>query len=455
MVLAFGAEAQSVPQYKDYPAKPFKGARAAVDVSPPDAWNYRSVLRKGAKEPINFAGRYVFTSWGVGRGCETGAAIDVSTGRVTFFPYNACFWREKDPPFIVETGSRLFISTGNLGEDGPRGAHFFEFTGREFRYLMTNPFKEDAPRAEQELAFERGTQGMIFQDDPPSAKLPALSMADMLPADMVLANGRPVDDLSTLLAQEALVREDAVFGLTDYRAYEGITAAVGEFMKKPETARQFLSFYLAAAVGYPLMAPGGSDYIVFYNPVADVALLTSWTKDPGDVAVTDARLVPGERVFADELRAAEPRWFLQDDKPTALKAQVSRYLKEVATGSSAAIASVEQLFREKVNVDDVRVAEFRILMNAIGTNLEGMPCGKELREKGTNLRGLVAGSQATNIRLQDSIELFPAGGYKQQTNNNMFFVAPRTPSTLFVAIADTNNGCRIIYTDGIPTIPLD
>jgi hypothetical protein len=84
-----------------------------------------------------------------------------------------------------------------------------------------------------------------------------------------------------------------------------------------------------------------------------------------------------------------------------------------------------------------------------------MPCGKELREKGTNLRGLVAGSQATNIRLQDSIELFPAGGYKQQTNNNMFFVAPRTPSTLFVAIADTNNGCRIIYTDGIPTIPLD
>jgi len=145
MALAVGAEAQSVPQYKDYPAKPFKGARAAVDVSPPDAWNYRSVLRKGAKQPINFAGRYVFTSWGVGSGCETGAAIDVSTGRVTFFPYNACFWREKDPPFLVKTGSRLFISTGNLGEDGPRGAHFFDFTGREFRYLMTNPFEDDLP----------------------------------------------------------------------------------------------------------------------------------------------------------------------------------------------------------------------------------------------------------------------------------------------------------------------
>jgi len=146
--LAFGAEAQSVPQYKDYPAKLFKGARAAVDVSPPDAWNYRAVLRRGAKQPINFAGRYVFTSWGVGRGCATGAAIDVSTGRVTFFPHNACFWREKDPPFLKKTGSRLFISTGNLGEDGPRGAHYFDFTGREFRYLMSNPFEDDlAPMA--------------------------------------------------------------------------------------------------------------------------------------------------------------------------------------------------------------------------------------------------------------------------------------------------------------------
>lgn len=212
MVLAFGAEAQSVPQYKDYPAKPFKGARAAVDVSPPDAWNYRSVLRKGAKEPINFAGRYVFTSWGVGRGCETGAAIDVSTGRVTFFPYNACFWREKDPPFIVETGSRLFISTGNLGEDGPRGAHFFEFTGREFRYLMTNPYKEDVPRTEQELAFERGTQGMIFQDEDPIAE----SARDRWNKRWVELGQKPFDLMMLCYSSTAdVIKEQLYYKLSD------------------------------------------------------------------------------------------------------------------------------------------------------------------------------------------------------------------------------------------------
>lgn len=50
-------------------------------------------------------------------------------------PFAACFWSGYERPFEVRPNSRLLVVAGQVGEDGPRGAHFFEFTGTEFKLL--------------------------------------------------------------------------------------------------------------------------------------------------------------------------------------------------------------------------------------------------------------------------------------------------------------------------------
>ncbi|WP_105384354.1 hypothetical protein [Neorhizobium alkalisoli] len=139
-----GAHAQEVPKFKDYPAKTFSGQEVQVRLDPTLTQEERTRLQQASGEPINFGGRYVFTQWGAGTQCDTGALIDVKTGQVHALPFAACFWQGYDRPFEFRKNSRLMVVAGQVGEVGPRGAHFFEFTGTEFKKVA---LKTDAPVA--------------------------------------------------------------------------------------------------------------------------------------------------------------------------------------------------------------------------------------------------------------------------------------------------------------------
>ena len=78
------AMATTVPAFEDYPA-------TVVDKKPrlkpklergSDFWEYRTKIREGAAEPINFAGRYIFVSWGCGTSCQYSVIIDGLTGEI-------------------------------------------------------------------------------------------------------------------------------------------------------------------------------------------------------------------------------------------------------------------------------------------------------------------------------------------------------------------------------------
>ncbi|PDT38164.1 hypothetical protein CO671_01840 [Rhizobium sp. M10] len=134
-----GAQSQEVPKFKDYLAKMYSGPEVQVRLDPKLTQEERTRLQQASREPINFGGSYVFTQWGAGTQCDTGALIDVKTGQVHALPFAACFWQGYDRPFEFRKNSRLLVVAGQVGEDSPRGAHFFEFTGKEFKKVALTP----------------------------------------------------------------------------------------------------------------------------------------------------------------------------------------------------------------------------------------------------------------------------------------------------------------------------
>src|SRR2546425_8037819 len=77
-------QASHPPRFEEYPARaPFSGKPAPVNLaSNRNARRYRTVLRQGAAQGPNFAGRYTIVKWGCGSPCKAFAIIDAKTGGV-------------------------------------------------------------------------------------------------------------------------------------------------------------------------------------------------------------------------------------------------------------------------------------------------------------------------------------------------------------------------------------
>jgi hypothetical protein len=132
-----------VPQFKDYPAgKIYTRKNAPVRLPTRDERMFRTRLTAASKQKPNFAGQYVLTYWGCGTECLGGAAINVKTGKVTFFDFSLCCWEhygdDKFEPIQFRIDSKLVIFTGARNEkDGDEGAHFYKFENGRFIFIKT------------------------------------------------------------------------------------------------------------------------------------------------------------------------------------------------------------------------------------------------------------------------------------------------------------------------------
>ncbi len=129
--------AQDAPKFAMYSAKLYEGKRAPLSLSTPEARKYRTRLTEAYRNPINFGGRYVFTSWGAGTRCETGAILDVVTGRPYMLPFAVCFAGEGQSAFTFRSNSKLLIVSGQMSEAGGNGVHFLEFTSDGLKFVKT------------------------------------------------------------------------------------------------------------------------------------------------------------------------------------------------------------------------------------------------------------------------------------------------------------------------------
>ena len=106
------------PQFEEYPAgKVFTGRHHAL-ILDKESRGFRTRLREGLKEKVNFSGHYVFTVWGCGAECIVGAAIDVKTGKAFILPFTLCCWGEVDKPTELHLDSRLIVLHGERNENG-------------------------------------------------------------------------------------------------------------------------------------------------------------------------------------------------------------------------------------------------------------------------------------------------------------------------------------------------
>lgn len=132
------AAAQSDPTFNGYASEAlYQGESAPIDFSSSEAREFRTRLRRTEDMPVNFAGEYVLTTWGVGAGCVTGATVSKASGKVFFLPGAICDIGSSSDRMVYQANSRLLILNGYLNDQGPYGQHFYEITAAGFNHLLT------------------------------------------------------------------------------------------------------------------------------------------------------------------------------------------------------------------------------------------------------------------------------------------------------------------------------
>jgi len=126
----------ATPKFEDYAVKEqYKGKVAQPVLRTKSDREFRTRLREGAKEKVNFAGHYVLITWGCGGGCVMGAALDAKTGTVSWIPFTLCCWPlEVEDPLNFRVDSKLIVFTGSRGEQG-QGVYYYRFEGGKFVLL--------------------------------------------------------------------------------------------------------------------------------------------------------------------------------------------------------------------------------------------------------------------------------------------------------------------------------
>ena len=137
----------ALPEFSDYPTSPAprKGKKAPLRLTKEDL-PFKSRLRMGYRESVNFAGKYVLTFWGCGMECLMGAAIDTETGTVHWLPGTACCWSGDEEsgepelaPFEFRIDSRLIVIGGYVDEKGVKGSHYYRMRDGNFEHLVSQP----------------------------------------------------------------------------------------------------------------------------------------------------------------------------------------------------------------------------------------------------------------------------------------------------------------------------
>lgn len=147
------AQTDNVPRFESYPAQVYKGRVAPVRINNPRSRTFKTRLREGAKDGVNFAGHYTVVQWGCGAGCLDAAIVDAKTGSV-YFPgetsdFAVWFWGDKDYDALqFKPNSRLIVLSGSpaseLNKAEPKyGLFYYEWTGSGLKLIKVVEKKRD------------------------------------------------------------------------------------------------------------------------------------------------------------------------------------------------------------------------------------------------------------------------------------------------------------------------
>lgn len=149
------------PLPEDYPVRKseiFKATPARPLLDSQRARLYRTVLRQGAKEGPNFAGRYTIVTWGAGLGVFSMAVIDSKSGKVYFPPFktvsNTAYGlpfldRGENPAWNVDSKLFAFFGRPDTNDQG-MGLYVYLFDRGRFRLKYFEREDEEERKKSQE-----------------------------------------------------------------------------------------------------------------------------------------------------------------------------------------------------------------------------------------------------------------------------------------------------------------
>jgi len=77
----------SANSFEQYPVPIYEGSPAKPNFqSKPGSLRFRTQIRDGIRQGVNFAGHYAIVTFGCGTGCSFGFLVDVKSGRIFGFP---------------------------------------------------------------------------------------------------------------------------------------------------------------------------------------------------------------------------------------------------------------------------------------------------------------------------------------------------------------------------------
>jgi hypothetical protein len=134
-----------VPKFEDYKVgNIYSGKIPSVILhNNSQARMYRTVLRNGVKQGVNFAGHYTVVIWGCGTSCQSFAIVDQISGRVYFSKELSLvsytdYW-ENDYGLNYRPDSRLLIVNGRPDEDKDNGKYFYEWNNNRLKLIKMIP----------------------------------------------------------------------------------------------------------------------------------------------------------------------------------------------------------------------------------------------------------------------------------------------------------------------------
>lgn len=141
------------PDFEDYPIrKIYKGRSAPLRLSRYDEPDRNRLEFAVENQEVNFAGRYILTSWSCGMWCSTVAIIDAKTGIVSWFPGvpQVCFphldqefdCNEDFQNVEFNVRSKLLVLFGFGSDESPRGFHYYKFERGRLVHIKSIPVRE-------------------------------------------------------------------------------------------------------------------------------------------------------------------------------------------------------------------------------------------------------------------------------------------------------------------------
>ena len=106
----------------------FADDRPPLQLTTPEARQFRTRLAEAARQKSNFAGHYILTTWGCGSGCLMPAIIDADNGKVFMIPFTVTTVGEKViEPLQFDLKSNLLIVNGSRNDGLENGTFYYKW----------------------------------------------------------------------------------------------------------------------------------------------------------------------------------------------------------------------------------------------------------------------------------------------------------------------------------------